>query len=191
MPDVQITEYSAAALGNLAAGSQQIKDAIREAGGIGPLVALLREDPNEISAELAAVVLRNLSLQNPINRSEIQVGCLAERFRDWIVRRLVGWIRCCVCFPQDRNHFTIRFLAWLNMSRQRPRERKRGHSKECVALIPHMDIFASPQKNNQSLDALDPHKIQIHSRIKTLSRMISIFCFAENEALNVIHSCVS
>jgi len=60
-------------LGNLAAGSQPIKDAIREAGGIPPLVALLNADPNEIAAELAAVVLRNLSLQNPVNRHEIQV----------------------------------------------------------------------------------------------------------------------
>lgn len=73
----QITEYAAAALGNLAAGSQPIKDALRDAGAIPPLVKLLRDDPEQISAELAAVVLRNLSLQNPANRQEIVVCCLA------------------------------------------------------------------------------------------------------------------
>lgn len=71
-PESEITEYAAAALGNLAAGSQQIKDALREAGAIPPLVRLLRDDPDEVSAELSAVVLRNLSLQNPVNRQEIQ-----------------------------------------------------------------------------------------------------------------------
>ncbi|CAD7695984.1 unnamed protein product [Ostreobium quekettii] len=70
-PESEITEYAAAALGNLAAGSQPIKDALREAGAIPPLVKLLRDDPEQISAELAAVVLRNLSLQNPANRQEI------------------------------------------------------------------------------------------------------------------------
>lgn len=68
-----MTEYAAAALGNLAAGSQHLKNAIRQAGGIPPLVELLYQDPDQISAELAAVVLRNLSLQNPQNRSEIHV----------------------------------------------------------------------------------------------------------------------
>lgn len=67
----EITEYAAAALGNLAAGSQTIKDALREAGAIQPLVKLLRDDPEQISAELAAVVLRNLSLQNAANRQQI------------------------------------------------------------------------------------------------------------------------
>eukprot|EP00891_Asterochloris_glomerata_P007776 jgi/Astpho2/7776/fgenesh1_pg.00117_%23_7_t len=71
-PDSEVTEYAAAALGNLAAGSQQLKDAIRQSGGIPPLVRLLRDDPDEIAAELAAVVLRNLALQNPANRAAIK-----------------------------------------------------------------------------------------------------------------------
>ncbi|KAL3152213.1 hypothetical protein ABBQ32_001299 [Trebouxia sp. C0010 RCD-2024] len=71
-PDSEVTEYAAAALGNLAAGSQQIKDAIRQNGGIQPLVRLLRDDPDEISAELSAVVLRNLALQNAVNRAAIK-----------------------------------------------------------------------------------------------------------------------
>ncbi|KAK9817315.1 hypothetical protein WJX72_012543 [[Myrmecia] bisecta] len=70
-PDSEVTEYAAAALGNLAAGSQQLKDAIRQAGGIPPLVRLLRDDPDEIAAELSAVVLRNLALQNATNRTAI------------------------------------------------------------------------------------------------------------------------
>lgn len=43
-----------------------------QAGGIQPLVCLLRDDPDEISAELSAVVLRNLALQNAINRAAIK-----------------------------------------------------------------------------------------------------------------------
>ena len=43
-----------------------------QAGGIQPLVRLLRDDPDEISAELAAVVLRNLALQNAVNRAAIK-----------------------------------------------------------------------------------------------------------------------
>lgn len=65
---LQVTEYTTAALGNLAAGSQQIKDIIRESNAIPPLITLLRDNPEEISAELAAVVLRNLSLRNEKNR---------------------------------------------------------------------------------------------------------------------------
>lgn len=41
-------------------------------GGIQPLVRLLRDDPDEISAELSAVVLRNLALQNAVNRAAIK-----------------------------------------------------------------------------------------------------------------------
>ena len=36
------------------------------------MVRLLRDDPDEIAAELAAVVLRNLALQNPANRAAIK-----------------------------------------------------------------------------------------------------------------------
>ena len=43
-----------------------------QAGGIQPLVCLLRDDPDEISAELSAVVLRNLALQNAVNRAAIK-----------------------------------------------------------------------------------------------------------------------
>jgi len=43
-----------------------------QSGGIKPLVRLLRDDPDEISAELAAVVLRNLALQNAVNRAAIK-----------------------------------------------------------------------------------------------------------------------
>ena len=42
-----------------------------QAGAIHPLVELLRDHPDEIAAELAAVALRNLALQNPINRQAI------------------------------------------------------------------------------------------------------------------------
>ena len=43
-----------------------------QSGGIQPLVRLLRDDPDEISAELSAVVLRNLALQNAENRAAIK-----------------------------------------------------------------------------------------------------------------------
>ena len=43
-----------------------------QSGGIQPLVRLLRDDPDEISAELSAVVLRNLALQNAVNRAAIK-----------------------------------------------------------------------------------------------------------------------
>lgn len=36
-----------------------------------PLVQLLKDNPEEISAELAAVALRNMALQNSLNRQAI------------------------------------------------------------------------------------------------------------------------
>jgi Armadillo/beta-catenin-like repeat len=43
-----------------------------QAGGIAPLVSLLHEGSDEITAELAAVALRNLALQNAANRRAIE-----------------------------------------------------------------------------------------------------------------------
>ena len=51
---------------------QQHEPPALQSGGIPPLVRLLRDDPDEIAAELAAVVLRNLALQNPANRAAIK-----------------------------------------------------------------------------------------------------------------------
>jgi len=42
-----------------------------QAGAVPRLVRLLREYPNEVSAELAAVALRNLALANAANRAAI------------------------------------------------------------------------------------------------------------------------
>ena len=84
---------------------------------------LLREDPNEISAELAAVVLRNLSLQNPVNRAEIQVPFIQGRQLSLrgicCIRLLVVWIHCCVCFLLDRSPCMTRCLASLSTSKLR------------------------------------------------------------------------
>lgn len=68
--NAQISGHAAAVLGNLAAGSHQMKDAMRDAGAIPPLVRLLH-DSDDITAELAAVALRNLSMQNALNRDAI------------------------------------------------------------------------------------------------------------------------
>lgn len=45
-----------------------------QAGGIQPLVGLLREGADEISAELAAVALRNMALQNNENKEAIMAA---------------------------------------------------------------------------------------------------------------------
>lgn len=42
-----------------------------QAGAIAPLVQLLKDDPGEIAAELAAVVLRNLASANTASRQAI------------------------------------------------------------------------------------------------------------------------
>ena len=42
-----------------------------QSGGIKPLVDLLRGDPGSITAELAAVALRNMALQNEMNKAAI------------------------------------------------------------------------------------------------------------------------
>mmetsp|Transcript_8800 Transcript_8800/g.21259 ORF Transcript_8800/g.21259 Transcript_8800/m.21259 type:complete len:543 (+) Transcript_8800:490-2118(+) len=65
----EIVENAAGAIGNLAAGSQILKEELRLSGAIKPLVELLAGD--EIVAEFAAVALRNLSVRNPKNRQEI------------------------------------------------------------------------------------------------------------------------
>lgn len=65
--DTEIIEFAAAALGNMAAGSHEIKDALREAGAMPPLIRLLR-GPHSAAAELAAVALRNMSLGHRTNR---------------------------------------------------------------------------------------------------------------------------
>lgn len=55
-----------------AAAASALLSLALQSGGIPPLVRLLRDDPDEIAAELAAVVLRNLALQNPANRAAIK-----------------------------------------------------------------------------------------------------------------------
>lgn len=65
--DTEIIEFAAAALGNMAAGSNEIKDALREAGAMRPLIRLL-QGPHSAAAELAAVALRNMSLGHRTNR---------------------------------------------------------------------------------------------------------------------------
>ena len=71
-------------------------------GGIPPLVRLLRDDPDEISAELSAVVLRNLALQNAINRAAIKdAGGLQPLLRLLSMgqEKLVYPLTCEVSFP--------------------------------------------------------------------------------------------
>ena len=178
----QITEYSAAALGNLAAGSQEIKDAIREAGGIDPLVSLLKEDPNEISAELSAVVLRNLSLQNPTNRAEIQVPLLFPLSlisSEPYIRQREDWIHCYVYCPQDKKRCTIHFLVLWNTWNVRPLERKRNRWKACVASTPHTDISALLRKRFQSSGVLDTDM----NRTQGTSLRGSRFCVVAEQML--------
>lgn len=69
---LQIIEFAAAALGNMAAGSNEIKDALREAGAMRPLIRLLK-GPHSAAAELAAVALRNMSLGHKTNRELLMV----------------------------------------------------------------------------------------------------------------------
>ncbi len=45
-----------------------------QAGAISPLVSLLEHDPDDVTAELGAVVLRNLALQSEVNRQAIRVA---------------------------------------------------------------------------------------------------------------------
>eukprot|EP00873_Tetraselmis_striata_P001879 jgi/Tetstr1/422143/TSEL_012998.t1 len=66
---MEVLENATAAVGNLAAGSQALKNGLRSAGAIAPLVRLL--DGDEILAELSAVALRNLSMRNQLNRQVI------------------------------------------------------------------------------------------------------------------------
>lgn len=74
-----------------------------QSGGIQPLVKLLRDDPDEISAELAAVVLRNLALQNAVNRAAIKdAGGLQPLLRLLSMgqEKLVYPLSCEVCTTQ-------------------------------------------------------------------------------------------
>jgi len=74
-----------------------------QSGGIKPLVTLLRDDPDEISAELAAVVLRNLALQNAVNRAAIKdAGGLQPLLRLLSMgqEKLVYPLTCEVCTTQ-------------------------------------------------------------------------------------------
>lgn len=60
----------------MAAGSNEIKDALREAGAMRPLIRLLK-GPHSAAAELAAVALRNMSLGHKTNRELLMVcACL-------------------------------------------------------------------------------------------------------------------
>ena len=64
---------------------------------------LLRDDPDEISAELAAVVLRNLALQNAVNRAAIKdAGGLQPLLRLLSMgqEKLVYPLTCEVCTMQ-------------------------------------------------------------------------------------------
>lgn len=78
-------EYATAALGNFAAGSQVVKNILREFGVVPALVKLIEHRPDEASAELAVIALKNMSSKNSVNRREIQVwlhinphGCLKQ-----------------------------------------------------------------------------------------------------------------
>eukprot|EP00951_Prasinocladus_malaysianus_P006531 scaffold46439_cov46-Prasinocladus_malaysianus.AAC.2 len=71
-PRIEVLENVTAAVGNLAAGTQNIKDALRKAGAIEPLVALLSH--SELVSEFAAVALRNMSLKN-LENQQVSLNC--------------------------------------------------------------------------------------------------------------------
>ena len=72
-----------------------------QAGGVEPLVCLLRDNPEEISAELAAVALRNMALQNNLNRQAILAAGGLQPLLQLLStgqERLVVPLQCEVCF---------------------------------------------------------------------------------------------
>lgn len=71
-----------------------------QANGIAPLVHLLVASPQEISAELAAVALRNLALQNDLNRQAILLAGGLPPLLQLLSsgqERLVAPLNCEVC----------------------------------------------------------------------------------------------
>lgn len=62
-----IRENAAGAIGNLAAGSAEVKDELRRAGAVPKLVSLLAGE-NEVLAEFSSGALMNMSLKNADNR---------------------------------------------------------------------------------------------------------------------------
>ncbi|KAK9826748.1 hypothetical protein WJX81_004887 [Elliptochloris bilobata] len=107
-------EHAAAALGNLAAGGQAVKDALRQVGAVPPLVRLLREQPEEPAAELAAVALRNMALANAPNRSAIAaVGGLGALLRLLAAgqERLAYPMRCQASYAEARGRNIRRWTA--------------------------------------------------------------------------------
>lgn len=65
--DLKIGQLQKAKSRELIMGERLVRHAV-QAGAVEVLVELLRADPGEIAAELAAVVLRNLALGNAANR---------------------------------------------------------------------------------------------------------------------------
>ena len=91
-------------------GSSSLPSApcLLQAGAVDPLVRVLREHPDEIGAELAAAVLRNLCVKNPANRQAVlAVGGLQPLLRTLSSRQegLVCPVACevslcsCPCAP--------------------------------------------------------------------------------------------
>ena len=67
---MQIVEHALSTACNLAAGSQPVKQQLCDAGIIQPVIYLLSVCEDRMLAQLAALVLRNLS-RNPKCRAEI------------------------------------------------------------------------------------------------------------------------
>ena len=83
-----------------------------QAGAIQPLVRLLREGPDEISADLAAVALRDMALQNPANKEAIIAAGGLQPLLELLSggqERLVQLLQCEACSWSNKVPFHVPF----------------------------------------------------------------------------------
>lgn len=70
-PEEVRAEYAANVLARQCAASEARREAVRQLGGIGVLVDLIRDEPAQRAAEHAALALANLCISNQANRDAL------------------------------------------------------------------------------------------------------------------------